>query len=413
MTRTRKRGQTWWSNRTYPYRGYYGSTGQQVASTNYAFNFFGTETCTDEENDWYRHGSSRSDVGGVLFSDKVEYEPGNVSNRKHTWSYIGSNYSYEGPVFPNGSSFFDLAASAGISYSSIPALQAKGATAIARTTPTSPVFSAATFIGELKEGLPSIVGSSFVREQARAARRKGGGEYLNVEFGWKPLISDVRKFAYAVRESHKILTQFERDSGRVVRRRYTFPQIKNVTVSEGAGVTPVPAPMSEMFSGGAFQFPRTITRTTQTDTWFSGAFQYYLNMGDSARDQLERHAQEANKLLGTRITPEVLWNVAPWSWAIDWVGNVGDIAHNISAFSNDGLVLKYGYIMEKSMSEVRSEMRGVRFADRPNVPETLHHTYRRVVKQRLPATPYGFGFAWDGFSPRQLAIIAALGLSRG
>jgi hypothetical protein len=33
-------------------------------------------------------------------------------------------------------------------------------------------------------------------------------------------------------------------------------------------------------------------------------------------------------------------------------------------------------------------------------------------KIRLPATPYGFGVTYNGLSPKKVAVIAALGMSR-
>jgi hypothetical protein len=35
-----------------------------------------------------------------------------------------------------------------------------------------------------------------------------------------------------------------------------------------------------------------------------------------------------------------------------------------------------------------------------------------TVKQRLPATPFGFGLTFDGLSTKQKAILTALGITR-
>jgi len=37
---------------------------------------------------------------------------------------------------------------------------------------------------------------------------------------------------------------------------------------------------------------------------------------------------------------------------------------------------------------------------------------KTVHKSRFPANPFGFGVGWEGLSPTQLAITAALGITR-
>lgn len=288
-----------------------------------------------------------------------------------------------------------------------------GATAIARVLPTNPVSNAATFAGELRnDGLPLVPAVHSLKERVGFFKSLGD-EYLNVQFGWKPFISDLSKFAKSVHNGHAILRQYERDSGRGVRRQYAFPTLDTTTVTVLANGYPQPTLEVPMYSYIASRDgAKTRTRREITDTWFSGCFTYYLNMGDSARDRMERHAQEANKLFGYRITPDTLWNLAPWSWAADWFANTGDVIHNISAFSQDGLVMRYGYIMQHKVIADTYELSPFYFADGTKFKPTTQ-TFITESKVRKKASPYGFGFSFDSFSQSQLGIIAALGLSKG
>lgn len=398
------------------YVGIYAGNGSVVADKTIVHNIVVSQT-TDSTGHPYRElNGTNGNIGGNFYSVNQEYEGVASPERVYRAGWVGSNYSYDGTFLAYSGS----AAFPGSNGSSQLTLWGLGSTAVARCTPTSPVAGVSTFVGELHEGLPHVIGSSALRERVMRARKgrtrssssKVGDEYLNAEFGWKPLLSDVTKFATAVKKSHKVLTQYERDSGRRVRRRYYFPSISSSEVQDlGLGQT-VPALDTRFYSNSVYRFPLTRTVTTQIDRWFSGAFTYYLNMGDSARDRLERHAQEANKLLGTRLTPEVLWELAPWSWAADWVSNVGDIAHNVSAFSNDGLVMQYGYVMERASIAHTYELKGVRMVDRPSDVLNLSQTFRTVTKQRQAASPYGFGINESSFTGRQVAIVAALGLAR-
>jgi hypothetical protein len=125
-----------------------------------------------------------------------------------------------------------------------------------------------------------------------------------------------------------------------------------------------------------------------------------------------RGEQVANQLLGSRITPETLWNLTPWSWLVDWVFNIGDVLSNLSAFSNDGLVMRRGYVMRHENLTHDYTLTGIRFMNGYN-PGMIYQRFSTETKIRRSASPYGFSASWPDFSPRQLAILAALGITRG
>lgn len=277
-------------------------------------------------------------------------------------------------------------------------LDSFGTTAIARSEPTNPAFDMTVALGELaREGLPTVVGAQSVRNRAKVAR-SAGGEYLNVQFGWLPLLSEVQSFAKAVKESDKILSQYRKDSGMKIRRGYdrasTGPM---VTVSQHGNFLPVPAAFDQWGSGSL-----VVKRTEKQ--WFRGAFRYHIPTSDSQLGKFREWASMADKLLGVKVTPEDVWNLAPWSWAADWFTNTGDVMHNISALGRDGLVLQYGYSMAHTEIETSAY---VRFAS-----GSASRQWFKSYKQRRPATPYGFGVDLTTLSAKQISIIAALGLSR-
>jgi hypothetical protein len=121
-------------------------------------------------------------------------------------------------------------------------------------------------------------------------------------------------------------------------------------------------------------------------------------------------ALKANQLIGTAITPETIWNIIPWSWATDWFANTGDIIHNITAFANGGLIMRYGYIMEHTVTtDTYNFQYNAPSGTKPKVAPLILVTETKV---RRPANPFGFGVHWDGLSPFQISIAAALGLTK-
>jgi len=217
----------------------------------------------------------------------------------------------------------------------------------------------------------------------------------------------MRKFYESATQSDRILSEYRRNANRKIRRGYDFPETTTTRVASG-NIQLQPAYF------GLFA-PGTISETVTTKRWFRGAFRYYLPPTDTYQDRVRRKAQEANQLFGVLPTPELVWELTPWSWAVDWFTNVGDVMSNISSFITDGLVLQYGYIMEQKT--VRGDITvTVSSSDRAKYGLTgnvFTRTYVREYKSRYPANPYGFGIDDTSLTTRQLSILGALGLSKG
>jgi hypothetical protein len=287
----------------------------------------------------------------------------------------------------------------------------KGTTAIARTVPTNPAASTAQFLGELREGIPTVPGSSYLN---RGGPGSLADEYVNVEFGLKPIISDIQQIWTASQLAERRIAQLERDSGRLVRRRYSFPPELTTDPIE---LVADPYPGSPGLRTGSTGAYPSVTgklyreRTTEVRYWFSGAYTYCYPKGDNSLDRMRRAASNLRATFGLDISPELFWELTPWSWAVDWVSNVGDVMANISRFSRDGLVMRYGYVMCTWKCTDTYTLTGQSFNGIGS--PTLTQSFTTTVKKRVKATPYGFAVDPVDFTTRQWAILAALGISRG
>jgi len=404
----------------------------------------GSEIGSDEDEEKILHAQSSKELRRSL-KDEARRNPsslhrGDTGHDFETtrYEYIGNvpyvfmdciyydfgfptKYRYEGPLIANPS-IFPPEMSYG--FPVLPAsndLTSYGVEAVNRTIPTNSVASLATALAELKrEGLPALFGSDTLREATRKRRfdKSSGSEYLNAEFGWKPLVSDLTKTMLAVSEASSLWRQLVRDSGKQVRRGYTFPVI---TSSETASKKV--AHSSAMSDPGFFNTfnvnytgsePCTLTTTLTktTERWFKGAYTYHLpDEGSAQVSKLYGFEEKVNHLFGTRLTPEVVWNLAPWSWLADWHFNIGQNISNAVAMSSDSLVLKYGYLMERTTHEMSYTLSGWRLQGNP-VPQSLSGTFRSIRKRRVRSTPYGFGLNPASFTNRQWAILGALGLTK-
>jgi hypothetical protein len=299
-------------------------------------------------------------------------------------------------------------------------LDPKGAEAVSQVAPTNPNGEAATALGEIvKDGLPSVPGIQTWKQRTNIARA-AGSEYLNAVFGWMPLVKEVSNVSNNVAHSDTILQNYRANSGGTVRREFSFPVEQSEKTESLIGAPTVIATGNTAFPfGGLGYFDSTkIVRTIKVKSkcWFSGAFTYQVPPSSDYDDRLRYAADQAHHLLGTDLTPDVLWELTPWSWAIDWFSNAGEVVNNFTNMALQGLVMRYGYIMrEDSVTMTQS------FAPEGSglVPEPFKvhkacppSTIEIVSKVRRPANPFGFGIGWEGLSPTKLAITAALGITR-
>jgi len=227
-------------------------------------------------------------------------------------------------------------------------MNARGATAIARTIPLEPVFNSVTALREaMADGFPSVPGLNSWRDRTLRAKQ-AGGEYLNVEFGWLPLVSDMRNFATAVKDHHTILRDLRSGSNKTTRVGYHFPSSNEFLSYNGSVYIYFPGN-----SGYSTTTASTKIESQRVENWFTGAFSYHLPVSDSMLGKAQLYAEYADKLLGVKPTPEAIWNSSPWTWALDWFSNAGDVVTNISQLGQNGLVLLYGYVMSHCVTETR------------------------------------------------------------
>jgi hypothetical protein len=154
-----------------------------------------------------------------------------------------------------------------------------------------------------------------------------------------------------------------------------------------------------------------LTQESERHVWFSGAFTYHMAIDPVTMDTVKGRSGPLRKLLGFELTPDMIWNLTPWSWAIDWVTNTGDVISNLQSWTQDGMVLRWGYVMEHTISRNTFTFVGPTGWLIGGSPPSV--TFTTEVKQRRRATPFGFGLKYGEFSNRQKAILAALGISRG
>jgi len=285
--------------------------------------------------------------------------------------------------------------------------------------PTRPAASLLTALLEgIKDGIPSMIGASLKKAKDLRGLAK---EHLNLQFGIKPLLRDMREVALTILEMDDQIRQYNRDSGKTVRRSMRFPPeltVSTVGTQSGmliglntgnSGVKPwtnsAGTPINTVFG------TQTETVTTSRRIWFAGGYTYLSAISPRGQHLWDEYTKGAIHFLGLEASLETLWDVLPWSWLFDWQFNLGDLLGNLDYLQYDDQVLKYGYLMcdTKITHEVTCLKTTVTNSG-PSGSFTISYVTRR--KERVRANPYGFSTVPGSYTAKQWGILAALGITR-
>jgi hypothetical protein len=259
----------------------------------------------------------------------------------------------------------------------------------------------------------------------RDATQALGSDYLNVVFGWTPIIRDIQAAINVFADIDKAL--FISDDTRRNRKWVVWKRGAGTT----ANVTLTAAgPLQDLAADNAFgqrtvmgtpitlatdSRPFDITLSDEVSIWTTARFHTGVRPS-AANNGFWDRAEDLNRVLGDDFDISFVWELTPWSWLIDWFSNVGSVLENISDLGLNHTLLNYAY------STLRREARCVMRADpwTKSVPTgigVISHTGSTTVstldqKIRRVASPFGFGVSLDLLNANQWAILVALGLAQ-
>lgn len=364
------------------------------------------------------HLGVRGDVGGRFYVQKRRYEGSEAIPYQF---YAGAGTTYVGPQFAKS-----LGVGVGSSHwlnanwhaKSNTDLLAEGSTAISSLIPTAPRINLAVTLGEaLTSGLPGLGAIKDMQRRAYTAKNAGKA-YLEADFGWAPLVRDVQTLLHVMQNQQTLVQNYIDQAGERIKRSKEWEIESEAEIKDQySGVSPGPG---YNITHGHFEGPSqmTVTHFRYRRQWLEACFTYSIPPDISALSRAMRTEQIANYLYGTRITPEVLWNLAPWSWAVDWFTNLGGFFKNLTELNSNDLVLEYAYIMEHCHVIQKYELEFTYKSGchaqctHPSGASSKYQMFHSERKKRLPVGPYNVGWTYDGLTPSQIRTAIALGFSR-
>lgn len=175
---------------------------------------------------------------------------------------------------------------------------------LARTNPNKYAVNGPVSLLELRE-LPLLL-----KRQGDNIIEHAAGGYLTWQFGWKPLISDLKKLLDFNKLVDKKVGELEAlyQRGGLHRRR-SFGVVHTDSVST----------FTEDSAWGVTLTYNMYARTS-IEKW---ATTRWLPTSLPPRDKAQLRKQAIRIVYGLELSPSNIWEAIPWSWLVDWFTNIG------------------------------------------------------------------------------------------
>lgn len=296
-----------------------------------------------------------------------------------------------------------------------------GAAAYNRYKPKMNTANLGQTVGEASQLLPMLkqsakglseVWRSLGGSTTEFGPKKVADHFLNHSFGWVPFVNDMVDSYRTYKNTDKAMRRLRKQNGRWEHRGGTVDLVSEASfqsVANQAGAV-YPNLPSQFYSDAArsegIHVRSELRQEYLSRAWFEGRFRYHipsLGVEDNNYNKVMNRVQT----YGLRVSPTLIWKITPWSWLADWYGNAGDIISN----ADDnlwGLASLYAYVMRTTVKRnVNSSTIRLKGGD-------VNCTWSQeiVTKTRHGSSSFGFGLDPGDYTPFQISILAALGVSK-
>lgn len=248
--------------------------------------------------------------------------------------------------------------------------------------------------------------------------KKASDHFVNHNFGWVPFVKDLSNLCDNVIKVDSRIDHLMANNGDWHRRKAILVNnSETVKIYEDTGYHVGVYPTNTTYLQSCLTGPPTVQ--TWRNKWSYaegvGSFRYYQPYLDQRSPESQGMLGPLRRQLalhGARLTPANIYRAVPWTWLLDWVSDSGHVVNAINDWAVDGLVAKYLYLVHHQILTY-SYKQITPFNAASGGTQTLNWDRVIDVKQRKEAeSPFGFGVHWDDLSPKQLAILGALGILR-
>lgn len=280
-----------------------------------------------------------------------------------------------------------------LAVSGVPSEAWRCTNAVNRTNPSQPISDVPVNALEAASGVQRLHDAG---TKLRRSIRAAGSSYLSYQFSIRPLVADTIKMLVAQDVLRQRILQVERLVGKKGLRR---------TVSHGKWSSQVHNPSVLVQSTYDTINVRMLTRTiVEARTHV----RWVWDRGSGIRPTPEEIRMRLIRALrGGTLDFHSLWELLPWTWLIDWFGNVGDVLKTNRNIIPARLVGVYPMLHTKTITTWPPKAETIRGR------LTTISGGTRIREDKLRSIgAVALSAQTELFSAGHLGILAALGASR-
>ena len=293
----------------------------------------------------------------------------------------------------------------------------------AATAPDRKVGSIGMTLIELLRGdVPSLLKNfQSMMSGYKTVRNYVGSEGLNIMFGWTPLIQEWANIIKVGMGLERVIyyESFRRKrqwDGPSFRSEQSYNSVLSFLRSGWVSDSLLPGETAGPTSGFGVSYSAQGVTVANEDYHLSSKYTGLAKAGRRA-ESFSDQAMDVAKRMGAIDDPELIWDLTPYSWLLDWFTTMGESIHNaqvynpmVGKYSTD-----YAYMTTKHTVTYSSHLLR-RLAISSKVRSTSltsgYSSLTSVSKWRARATPFGFGTQLGSLNASQFAVLVALGFAK-
>jgi hypothetical protein len=246
--------------------------------------------------------------------------------------------------------------------------------AIANLNPSRPPLDVPLYLFELREFPRMLRDLGRVLEGTAKAGDVAGG-HLAYQFGWRPLVQDLQTLGNYLNHSAGHLQYL---AGLTKGRRIKRTLLRNHLLVDTL-VTDGYQQFNVGPSGSPWGVVADIMTREYCDIWFT-CYSKSNSPQISLKDPPTSWARYAHSR-GLSLRPTTLWNATPWTWLLDYFGNLGDVVEASEGLSQMKIVDMCLMVRQR----VTSRLERVRL--KPGLSLSQNFMTREVKARSVDPTP--------------------------
>jgi hypothetical protein len=168
-------------------------------------------------------------------------------------------------------------------------------------------------------------------------------------------------------------------------------------------------------TGVSYAYDANVTQDDSENYHWASKYTGLAKAGRRA-ESFSDQASDVFKRLGLVDDPQLLWDLTPYSWLVDWFTTMGDSIANANTYAphSGKYSVDYAYLTTKRVQSIESRIARSRFTagfSYISIRTPFSYGYS-TTKWRDRATPFGFGTQLGSLSASQFGILVALGLAQ-